>query len=241
MNAMTHPHAPTPSAPSSSPVSSSTSAERDPRQRLLDAAAAEAGPAFHRVQVATFARRAGVSTGTFYRYFRDKDDLLVAVLRLRFSAFLDELRKRRWQINLADPLRKMEIIRGALRFAFTFHLEEPQVFLAWYAHGHGGSEVVQTLVQAFLDDLEAIVAADVGGSSLVHVPRPDLAARAIVGMTFQLVYQAILHEQTSDDEVDQAVEHCAQLVAGGLLSFAPPEVRAALEALGQSAPGDAGT
>src|SRR4051794_10562957 len=47
---------------------------------LLDAAVAEfAAYGYHGARVARVAKRAGTAHGTFYVYFKDKDDLLLAV------------------------------------------------------------------------------------------------------------------------------------------------------------------
>jgi AcrR family transcriptional regulator len=59
--------------------------------KLLDAAVAEfSAYGYHGSRVARVAKRAGTSHGTFYVYFQDKDDLLLAVLE-GISAELDDV------------------------------------------------------------------------------------------------------------------------------------------------------
>lgn len=55
-------------------------------QRVLDAAATCFAELGSDVSVAEIARRAGVGTGTLFRHFPTKHDLLVAVIRQRFGA-----------------------------------------------------------------------------------------------------------------------------------------------------------
>ena len=69
-------------APWGRAVAARASRERGRRTvaNLLDAAVAEfAAYGYHGARVARVAKRAGTAHGTFYVYFKDKDDLLLAV------------------------------------------------------------------------------------------------------------------------------------------------------------------
>jgi TetR/AcrR family transcriptional regulator, repressor of fatR-cypB operon len=96
----------------------------DKRQAILDAAlelCAEHG--FHGAPISMIAARAGVGVGTIYRYFQDKDELLIELFRALH-------RRVRAQIYADYPTA--EPLRGRFLFLFTrllrFFLEAPLEF-----------------------------------------------------------------------------------------------------------------
>src|SRR6185369_2105422 len=100
------------------------------RARLLQAGTelfSEGG--LHTTQVADIAKRADVSVGAFYRYFRDKDELYQEIVRGRFDQYLTMIR------GLLDGLRtdslreRIDVLRNVFRQTFTTHLADPATFL----------------------------------------------------------------------------------------------------------------
>lgn len=96
----------------------------DKRQAILDAAlelCAEHG--FHGAPISMIAACAGVGVGTIYRYFQDKDELLIELFRTLH-------RRARTQIYADYPMT--EPVRGRFLFLFTrllrFFLESPLEF-----------------------------------------------------------------------------------------------------------------
>ena len=64
------------------PVTPATARGELTRQRLLDAAEREFGEkGFHSASITSITQRAGVAQGTFYIYFRSKEDILRALVR----------------------------------------------------------------------------------------------------------------------------------------------------------------
>ena len=64
------------------PVTPATARGEQTRQRLLDAAEKEFGEkGFHTASITSITQRAGVAQGTFYIYFRSKEDILRALVR----------------------------------------------------------------------------------------------------------------------------------------------------------------
>jgi len=88
------------------------------RRAILDATEAillEEGE--ERLSIRKLALRCGYTAPTIYHYFRDKDDLIDALLEERFSRLLQRL--RRVQIG-ADPIANLrEYSRAFLRFAMS--------------------------------------------------------------------------------------------------------------------------
>src|SRR5688500_4012823 len=104
-------------------------------------------------QVADVAKRAGVSVGGFYRYFRDKDELYRELVRVRFAGYQSALP------GLADALAtesltgRLEVLRAVFRRVLVLHLEDPETFLLWHRHTGGGEEL-GAIVEGFVRDVE---------------------------------------------------------------------------------------
>jgi AcrR family transcriptional regulator len=76
---------------------------RATRARLLAAAAAEVAERGYDATTSTVvAQRAGVSTGTFYAYFRDKEDVLAALFATALDELLDAVEATLTADNLLD-------------------------------------------------------------------------------------------------------------------------------------------
>ncbi|HEV7918263.1 MAG TPA: TetR/AcrR family transcriptional regulator [Solirubrobacterales bacterium] len=75
------------------------------RQRLIDAAAGAFAELGLDVSVAEIARRAGVGSGTLFRNFPAKDDLIHAVIEARVNELV-EIGERAY--GLGDPLKSLE-------------------------------------------------------------------------------------------------------------------------------------
>jgi AcrR family transcriptional regulator len=201
----------------------------DTRRKLLEAAEKLIGKrGFHKTQVSDITDAAGVSTGVFYRYFKDKEEILYQLLDEYFTSFLDVMRMMRRSVNQAPPPEKVVIIRRLFTYAFTYHLNRPGVFLCWFRHGHGVSPAIDVRILGFISDLESIVAADIRGSTLIRAPDPDTLAQCIVAMATGLIQRMI---EMGAPDVETAVDQSARFLAAGLIGYAPPEVYAALRTL----------
>src|SRR5215472_3742636 len=98
----------------------------DTRRKFLEAAERLIGKrGFHKTQVADITEAAGLSTGVFYRYFKDKEEVLYQLLDEYFTTFLDVVRMMRRSVNQAPPAEKIVIIKRLCTFAFTYHLNRP--------------------------------------------------------------------------------------------------------------------
>lgn len=98
-------------------------------QSLLDAAEVElAAAGYAAASMQSIAARAGVSVGTLYNYFKDKEDLvaeLMAARRTRLAATLDEV--------LAQPGTFEERLHRLVRTVFM-HFDEHRAFLRVSLH-----------------------------------------------------------------------------------------------------------
>lgn len=91
----------------------------DTRDRILEAArGAFVSLGYDATSIREVARRAGISHGTIYLYFRDKDDLLFQVAEDEFGGLLSRLRVLP---RTQDPIQRLsEALRELGRYGFEF-------------------------------------------------------------------------------------------------------------------------
>ena len=98
-----------------------TKVSTDSRQRIVDAAEelfAEKG--YHGASVREIVRRAEVTSPMLYYHFGSKEDLLAALLRERFDAFMANLRE-----VLQEATSVSEVMERTAAFVFQAALERP--------------------------------------------------------------------------------------------------------------------
>src|SRR5207248_6658178 len=103
---------------------------------MLDVAARLfASRRFHEVRMEDIAAEADVGKGTLYRYFKDKDDLYLALLSRAAGQLIERVRAA---LDRDDgPVGRLEAVVGA---ALTFFDEQPHVLdLIQRAEALGGS------------------------------------------------------------------------------------------------------
>lgn len=69
--------------------------------------------------IAEIARRAGVAEGTVYEYFKNKEQLLLTIPKVRFQEHMDSLRE---VFEIKTPLRKL---RRFIRYHFLLYFSNP--------------------------------------------------------------------------------------------------------------------
>jgi AcrR family transcriptional regulator len=214
------------------------------RERLLAAGAASFSErGLHATQVADLARRAEVSVGAFYRYFRDKDELYKAIVQPRFDVYLDNLRALGDGMATASLAERLAVLRDLFRRTFATHLEDPTAFLVWYRHGHGAGDTNDTLVAGFVTEIEALLVElldrTVTIGSRFDEPTRRLVATSILGMANTLAFRLVGEGVRPDAPegvaaIERATELATRMAAGALLALAPPEWQAALLSLYQA-------
>jgi AcrR family transcriptional regulator len=78
---------------------------------------------FHEARMEDVAAAAGVGKGTLYRYFKDKDELYLALLELAAEQISKRLREA--QEAESDPRRRLEVMIEAILVYFN---EQPHLF-----------------------------------------------------------------------------------------------------------------
>ena len=127
---------------------------------------------------------AEVSTGSFYMYFRNKEDV--------FNAALEELGRAAAQVleelkqSQPDPLKR--IAQGA-EALFMFLAEDREQARILLVESSGLSPRLEKTRRSIIaHQVEELRQMLVSAPSLFGVPNPLIAARCIAGATFEAVY-----------------------------------------------------
>jgi AcrR family transcriptional regulator len=196
------------------------------RERLLKAAArafTRKGYEFTRVE--DIAKAARTSYGNFYRHFRNKDEVLMAVLRpLLDDVYLSSRRRRPTQ---AGRLTEAEFVENTVAFLKNYarHRELLRVMREAAARGEKASFysmwigerdrfVRRTTVWLTRLQAEGEIGPEID---------PEIAAETFGAMTEQIAYVKIglARETPSDAEIERIGTHCALIWRRGV--FGPPK------------------
>lgn len=131
---------------------------------------------YEKTTIAAITRAADLGFGTFYLYFRDKEDILRAIVDdavRRQIASLDEV--GRTAPSGAEALRR--IVERYVDAA----IEHRDLFKIMFEHGGERREPLRHVHQALVHALEAAIARGMREEEFRRV-HPALAARAIAGM-----------------------------------------------------------
>ncbi len=165
------------------------------REALLAAARQLfAARGMERTTIAEIADHADVAIGSFYNYFRTKEELLDALIEAELSAQLRLLELR--QARVADPAEKISVAhRHLVRAAQTdadwawlmVRLEAPHR-VAWSVFGDAASEDLRAGIEA----------------GRFHVANPALALNASGGALFAVIHAQLVGEASPDAAVEHA-------------------------------------
>ena len=162
------------------------------RAAILKAAAQLLGRrGYARTNTNDIARRAGVSVGSVYEYFRDKDAIVQALLEAHLGAGEQLFAERALVLSrnaAARPLR--ELLAGVVESLLLFHADDPRL------HRVLSSAAVRDRASARVDALEEravqVLTALLSSHPEARVQRPELAARIVVQTADALAHRWII-------------------------------------------------
>lgn len=176
---------------------------RDPARSdaILETAADLFGEfGYNAVRMEDIAVRAGVAKGTLYLYFKNKDDLFLALILRRMSDLLLEIRNKASAVS--SPEEKLRIL---VRECIDYFSSQPHIFAVLEKLDHTGSEAQVEALRAsrhrFLDFTASIINELNDTELAVHV-EPELASRILCSMMRELLFQP---PSQTDDLTDQIV------------------------------------
>ena len=156
------------------------------RQQILAAAAAEfAANGYQKTTVAAVAAAAGVSLGTVYQYFRDRSDLVAALVTGSVSTMLDRT-DTRWRAAEGDA----GLHRIILNF-ITSYTEVAALAGVWEEVAHIDDDLAQMrreLGRVFTGTVARELRRSAAAGTVRDDVDPELAARALTGMVDRYCY-----------------------------------------------------
>jgi TetR/AcrR family transcriptional regulator, transcriptional repressor for nem operon len=191
--------------------------ESGTRERLLEVGAqAIAEKSFSACGLAEILERAGVPKGSFYHYFKSKEDFGIALIEKEASTFLDELRpiigdRKRTPLArlraIFERLRDECLAKGAARECLIpkMALETAQL-----------SEPVQAAIQAAYEQWRALLAQVIREAQAAGEVGRGLDAERLANMLVMLWEGATIRSQI--DRSSQPVEDFLSFAFQSLLS-----------------------
>jgi TetR/AcrR family fatty acid metabolism transcriptional regulator len=177
---------------------------RDPARSdsILETAADLFGESgYNAVRMEDIATRAGVAKGTLYLYFKNKDDLFLALILRRMTDLLQQIRHK--ASTAATPEAKLKIL---VHECIDYFSSQPHIFAVLEKLDHTGSESQVEALRAsrhrFLQFTASIIVEFKGTGRAADVD-PELASRILCSMMRELLFQppansADLSEQIVD-------------------------------------------
>lgn len=150
--------------------------ERNRRALLRAARTLMARHGYERTTIAAITRAADLGFGTFYLYFRGKEDILRALVDDAVQAHVRSLHEAgRDARSAADAIRR--IVERHVDAA----IEHRDLFKIMFEHGAQQREPLRRVHQALVRALEDVIARGIRDAAF-HPVHPALTARAIAGM-----------------------------------------------------------
>ncbi len=162
-------------------------------QALLDAAELLfSAQGYDAVGTPEIAERAGVSVGTFYRYFEDKHEVYLEIMRRTMVVAYNETLHGLTPERFAGRARR-ETIAEACRLLFEHVLDRPQLTRSFMEMSLRDPQVAE-LRRAF-EHLTCQRLAELIGTvtTRTHVPDPEATAYVIYGAAMQCAYGLVVH------------------------------------------------
>lgn len=176
---------------------------RDPArvERIIETAAELFGEfGYNDVRMEDIATRAEVAKGTLYLYFKDKDELFLALILERMQHLFE-----RAQTLAAEPVPPEVKLVNVVRDVFDYFHSQPHMFAAIQRLDNSGTasqiEALRTSRSQFLT-LTAGIITELNPARHGLAQDPDLAARLLCGMMRELLFSP---PESSDDIAEQIV------------------------------------
>jgi AcrR family transcriptional regulator len=179
------------------------------RRTLLEAAVQLFGcHGYHATTVPMIVAAAASSTGSFYAYFRNKEDIFAAVLEELGKRFFECMQIR--SHALGNDAVEMD---GAIQRIFLYMAENPGEARILIVDSCGLSPRLEQIGRAILKRHKEYVCSHLEAAPEVYEPEnPEIAARCVVGA----VYEAVFSWLEEDPETRLPAQKVAALVSSFL-------------------------
>lgn len=174
-------------------------------------------------QISEIAQNAGVGVGTFYRYFQDKESVLLELLATLMEDVRSELANIRKGIEDFSPIEHITLFRRTFEVVFQELLSKPQLSLIFLRSGYGANGRVSDLVWEGLNLIAKDIVEDIAlveKTGIIEIPDKETICHSIIGMILQLIHRIIIEGKP---EIENAVNICMRTTLGIFGSFIPEE------------------
>lgn len=170
----------------------------DGKRRLIEAALrlAAAKRSFAALKLREIAREAGLNPNTFYRHFRDMEDLAITAMAEVSAELRPMLRAVRWAAARDNP---GEVARRACEALFRYAQHHPDAFFVGVCGITGPQPALRVAIRAVLDDIAAEMAEDIERLGLC--PR---LSRPVIDDVCAYVVSYVFHQCVDYIEADAA-------------------------------------
>ena len=156
-------------------------------------------------------RASGLSTGTFYNYFPDKDSVLRALVDRSVTQLRAVLASTRSEAHSPD-----EFISGGFRVFFSYLANDPTFFALLSRNAGAVRQVLdEPILAVVIEELSADLEAAVERGDLPPF-EPELMSAALTGASFELAV-AVLDKGLATP--DQAADFASRLFLAGVSGF----------------------
>jgi AcrR family transcriptional regulator len=199
---------------------------QDRREQLLDAALAvfSAG-GYSAAKVSDIVGRAGVAQGTFYLYFRSKQEVMLALFE-RFERALIDARCRREPAAPTTPEQLRAAVLEKTRAILGAALEHRQLAALFMKEPVGADHELAGRLREFhqrMADLSEQGLRQAAAAGLIRPVDPRVAALAINGMWERVLTDCLLADADADGpDLDSLAAQIVSLQLDGLLDRPTP-------------------
>lgn len=212
------------------------------RQKLMEAALQLAATtrSLASLGLREVARAAGLNPNTFYRHFKNFDDLGLAVISQLSGELRQGLRERRLKAarsglklsdidNLGDSLKQAQgIVRESIQLVLDFVDDHKQAYIVGIRELHGTSPALRKALRDVLDGIANDMAQDVLGALKLPLLKPEdvreISQMVIRQMTFfSLDY---LERPDQREQIRRQAERFVLLLFWGAIAAKAPEALA---------------
>lgn len=186
---------------------------RDParEERIIETAARLFGEFdYNDVRMEDIAARAGMAKGTLYLYFKDKDDLFLALILERMTHLFDTA-----QMLASEPVPPETKLTNVVRHVFDYFRSQPYIFAAIQRLDNVGTtsqiEALRTSRSRFLN-LTAGIIAELNATGRGAAKDPNLAASLLCGMMRELLFSF-----SPTAHLDAVPEQIVQILLHGII------------------------
>jgi AcrR family transcriptional regulator len=198
---------------------------QDRREQLLDAALTAFGAeGYNAAKVSDIVGRAGVAQGTFYLYFRSKQEVMLAL----FERFQRAIVDARCGGVGAPPPRSREEFRAAVlektRAILRAAIEHRQLAALFMKEAIGADPELTGRLREFhhrMADLSEEGLRQAAAAGLIRPVDPRVAAVAINGMWERVLTDCLLSDEAGPD-LDDLAEQIVSLQLDGLMARPTP-------------------